>query len=205
MFVPLRSNISLRVRQWTWFRQNTSGTFRIGMKNHRPCKYKYTCKNPATGLCPGALPALRSTTICVCICMVTGPPYIINRPSKSTTSPPPNLTHTHQMFRLTKSRPPCQTARWGKKVELTWYPSCVPISKSDPGLKDWSLRWWRGHTKMRSEVVSKIHEMLELGFNISNGHESFIGAIIIVIVIIKQASMLSCNMFYLGMPPNSLR
>jgi len=63
----------------------------------------------------------------------------------------------------------------------------------------------RGPHTPRWEVASKIHEMLELGFKISNGHESFIGAIIIVIVIIKQASMLSCNMFYLGIPPNSLR
>lgn len=145
MFVPLRSNISLRVRQWTWFRQNTSGTFQIGMKNHRPCKYKCRCKNPTTGLCPGALPALRSTTICVYIYI-----YIINRPSKST-----NPTHTHQMFRLTKSRPPCQTARWGKRVELTWYPSCVPISKSDPGQKGLLLRWWGGHTHQDGKLRQK--------------------------------------------------
>lgn len=74
---------------------------------------------------------------------------IINRLSQL---PHLHPTHTHQMFRLTKSRPPCQTARWGKRVELTWYPSCVPISKSDPGQKGLLLRWWGGHTKIGSCV-----------------------------------------------------
>ncbi len=89
MLIPLRSNIALRVRQWTWFRQNTSGTFPDWYEKSLPLQIKYACKNPTKGLCPGASPALRSTTISVYLYIMCN---IINRLSQL---PHFHPTHTH--------------------------------------------------------------------------------------------------------------